>query len=47
MGRLTLERHQVWIYLAAIAGGLMLGSLQPSLGPRFETLLWPVLMVLL
>ncbi|WP_107796472.1 arsenic resistance protein [Nitrosomonas aestuarii] len=47
MDRLTLERCQVWIYLAAIAGGLMLGSLQPSLGPRFDALLWPVLMVLL
>ncbi len=47
MDRLTLERRQVWIYLAAIVGGLVLGSVQPSLAPRFETLLWPVLAVLL
>ncbi|MDP1549924.1 MAG: arsenic resistance protein [Nitrosomonas sp.] len=47
MDRLTLERHQVWIYLAAIAGGLVLGNAQPSLAPRFEALLWPVLAALL
>ena len=47
MDRLTLERRQVWIYLAAIAGGLVLGSAQPSLAPRFETLLWPFLATLL
>lgn len=47
MDRLRLERHQVWIYLAAITGGLLLGTVAPSLGPRFETLLWPVLAALL
>ena len=47
MDRLTLERHQVWIYLTAIAGGLVLGNAQPSLAPRFEALLWPVLAALL
>jgi len=47
MDRLTLERHQVWIYLAAIAGGLVLGNTQPSLAPRFEVLRWPVLAALL
>lgn len=47
MDRLTLERHQVWIYLAAIVGGLVLGNAQPSLAPRFEALLWPILAVLL
>lgn len=47
MDRLRLERHQVWIYLAAIAGGLLLGGVAPSLGPRLETLLWPVLVALL
>ncbi len=47
MDRLTLERHQVWIYLAAIAGGLVLGNAQPSLAPRFEALLWPILAALL
>ncbi|MDD4966095.1 arsenic resistance protein [Halothiobacillus sp.] len=47
MDRLSLERHQVWIYLAAIAGGLLLGSVAPGIGPRFEALLWPVLAALL
>lgn len=47
MDRLTLERRQVWIYLAAIAGGLVLGSTRPGTGPHLETLLWPVLAVLL
>lgn len=47
MDRLTLERRQVWIYLTAIVGGLVLGSVLPSLAPLFETLLWPVLAVLL
>ena len=47
MDRLTLERRQVWIYLAAIALGLGLGSAAPGIGPRFETLLWPVLAALL
>lgn len=43
MDRLKLERHQVWIYLAAVAGGLWLGRVVPSVGPHFELLLWPVL----
>lgn len=47
MSRLTLERHQVWIYLAAIMAGLMLGTEYPAIGPDFERLLWPVLAVLL
>lgn len=47
MNRVTLERRQVWIYLIAILAGLTLGSIQPALGPRFETLLWPVLALLL
>ncbi|MGV8295240.1 arsenic resistance protein, partial [Pseudomonas aeruginosa] len=42
MDRLTLERRQVWIYLAAIAGGLVLGTVAPEIGPRFEVLLWSV-----
>lgn len=32
MDRLSLERHQVWIYLAAIVGGLLLGSIAPASG---------------
>jgi ACR3 family arsenite efflux pump ArsB len=47
MNRLTLERQQVWIYLAAIVCGLALGSVAPDVAPRFETLLWPVLAALL
>lgn len=47
MSRITLERRQVWIYLAAIAVGLLIGSLWPGVGGTFEALLWPVLVVLL
>lgn len=47
MDRLILERRQVWIYLAAIIGGLVLGSIRPGIGPHLEILLWPVLAVLL
>ncbi|GAB4355392.1 MAG: arsenic resistance protein [Immundisolibacter sp.] len=47
MGRLTLERRQAWIYLAAIVGGLILGSRWPEVEPHFEALLWPVLAALL
>lgn len=45
--RLALERRQVWLYLAAIAGGLLAGSAFPALVPRFEALLWPTLACLL
>lgn len=47
MDRLSLERRQVWIYLAAIAAGLLLGYVQPAVGPSFEALLWPALALLL
>ena len=47
MDRLALERRQVWIYLAAIVGGLITGSLRPDAGALFEALLWPVLAALL
>lgn len=47
MDRLVLERHQVWIYLTAIALGLAVGSTWPALGPMFAWLLWPALVVLL
>lgn len=47
MERLTLERRQVWIYLAAIGAGLPAGSAAPALGPVFETMLWPALALLL
>jgi len=42
-----LERHQVWLYLAAIAAGLWLGTTAPAVAPVFERVLWPVLGLLL
>jgi ACR3 family arsenite transporter len=47
MKRETLERHQVWIYLAAILAGLALGAAAPGLAPLMEALLWPSLTALL
>lgn len=47
LDRLTLERRQVWIYLAAIILGLLLGSTWPGIGPTFEKFLWPALLLLL
>ncbi|MCX7672059.1 MAG: arsenic resistance protein [Thiobacillaceae bacterium] len=47
MDRLALERHQVWLYLAAIVAGLVVGGLWPGLKPAFEAALWPVLAALL
>lgn len=47
MTRKTLERHQVWLYLAAVTCGLGLGTLAPQLGSSADALLWPVLVMLL
>lgn len=47
MNRIALERQQVWIYLSAIIVGLLVGSAWPGIGPTFEALLWPALIVLL
>jgi ACR3 family arsenite efflux pump ArsB len=47
MNRETLERHQVWIYLAAILFGLVVGTLSADIAGAFETLLWPTLGLLL
>jgi ACR3 family arsenite transporter len=47
MTRETIERHQVWIYLAAITIGLIVGVVAPSLGAAVEALLWPSLAALL
>ncbi|MFN4262191.1 MAG: arsenic resistance protein [Thioalkalivibrionaceae bacterium] len=47
LSRPSLERHQVWIYLIAIAVGLAVGLAAPGVGPLFDTLLWPVLGALL
>jgi ACR3 family arsenite transporter len=45
--RIVLECRQVWIYLAAIIGGLLTGSAWPGIAPTFEALLWPALVFLL
>ena len=45
--RLTVERHQVWLYLAGILAGLTVGIQVPGVGPSFDFLLWPVLGTLL
>ncbi len=47
MNHERIERHQVWIYLAAILIGLAAGTAAPVLAPLFETILWPVLGILL
>lgn len=47
MDHLTLERHQVWIYLAAITLGLGLGVIAPGASPLLDILLWPTLALLL
>jgi arsenite transporter len=47
MNRDTLERHQVFIYLAAIVAGLIFGGLAPAAAPTLEFLLWPTLAALL
>lgn len=47
MQRLTLERHQLWLYLASIGAGLLLGSRRPDVGPLLEAMLWPALVLLL
>lgn len=47
MTRERLERHQVWLYLAAILAGLLLGGLAPGIAGPVEALLWPALGLLL
>lgn len=47
MDRLTLERHQVWLYLSAILLGLSSGTAWPAIKPGCEALLWPGLILLL
>ena len=44
---MTLERNQVWIYLAAILAGLLFGSGRQDAAPFLEWLLWPSLVLLL
>lgn len=45
--RNAMERHQVWIYLAAILIGMALGGLEPEITVSWGALLWPVLGALL
>jgi arsenite transporter len=45
--RLTLERRQVWIYLAAILAGLVVGGAAPDVASVAEVVLWPTLVLLL
>ncbi len=45
--RATLERHQVWFYLAAAAAGLGAEAGAPALAASAEALLWPALACLL
>lgn len=47
MNRDVLERHQVWFYLAGVVIGLAAGSLSPELGKAVESLVRPVIAVLL
>ncbi len=47
MNRLTLERHQVGIYAAAIAAGLFTGSVWPNAAAVLQACLWPTLALLL
>ncbi|MFN3630022.1 MAG: arsenic resistance protein, partial [Casimicrobiaceae bacterium] len=43
----ALERHQVWLYLAAIGLGLGVAAHWPTARGAFEAALWPVLALLL
>ncbi|WP_203336256.1 bile acid:sodium symporter [Nocardioides limicola] len=47
MAPLTLERQQVWLYLVALGAGLLVCTVAPVVGPVAETLVWPVLGLLL
>lgn len=47
MTRATLERQQVWFYLAAVVLGLLAGTVAPGARGIFELMLWPVLGLLL
>lgn len=45
--RQSLEKNQAFVYLAAILGGLAAGSTWPDVRPVLESVLWPVLGLLL
>lgn len=42
-----LERRQIWVYAAALGAGAGIGLLAPSVAPRLEPVITPVLAVLL
>lgn len=43
----SLEKHQVWFYLGAVALGAVLGLTWPDQGQRLDALVWPTLALLL
>ncbi|MGM0702365.1 MAG: arsenic resistance protein [Pseudomonadota bacterium] len=45
--RERLERYQVFVYLAAIAAGLTVGTRSPALTERLAVVIWPLLAALL
>lgn len=45
--REAVERHQAWIYLAAILAGMAVGRVAPAAATSGEVVLWPLLGVLL
>lgn len=47
MKRISLERHQVWVYLTGLLIGIGVGSLLPGSGSMLEKLIWPLLAILL
>lgn len=42
-----LEIHQVWLYLAAVSVGVVMGSLSPRIAQWGDLLVWPLLAALL
>jgi ACR3 family arsenite efflux pump ArsB len=47
MTRQQLEKHQIWLYLAAVLLGLALGWARPGLAGALEAAIWPALGLLL
>lgn len=47
LNRLTLERHQLWLYLLAVLAGMIAGQQLTVPAAYFERWLWPVLAALL
>lgn len=47
LSRQSIEKYQIWIYLAVSAAGLLVGLLLPVTRPALEFAVWPVLGLLL